>query len=203
VLATVPPGEYRVVLTVGGRDYTQTAIVTEAGAVRGHAAFHLCEHIACARCRKPGLVAGGRQDRHAIPPLEVDVERFQGRRGQIEAEDPADLEQIEHAGHARPVPCKSLQGLAIDVVGGIARVAEVDDEETGVDEDHRRPRLASSASRQEANRGSERSSSASTWAQASSNGAADAGAVSPGRSGSMVPSGLPRNVSRMLRPRAW
>jgi len=27
VLATVPPGEYRVVLTVGGREYTQTALV--------------------------------------------------------------------------------------------------------------------------------------------------------------------------------
>ena len=28
VMATVPPGEYRVVLTVGGREYTQTAVVT-------------------------------------------------------------------------------------------------------------------------------------------------------------------------------
>jgi photosystem II stability/assembly factor-like uncharacterized protein len=28
VLATVPPGEYRVVLTVGGREYSQTAVVT-------------------------------------------------------------------------------------------------------------------------------------------------------------------------------
>jgi len=27
VIATVPPGEYRVVLTVGGREYTQTAVV--------------------------------------------------------------------------------------------------------------------------------------------------------------------------------
>jgi hypothetical protein len=27
VLATVPPGTYRVVLTVGGREYTQTALV--------------------------------------------------------------------------------------------------------------------------------------------------------------------------------
>ena len=27
VLATVPPGEYRVVLSVGGREYTQTAVV--------------------------------------------------------------------------------------------------------------------------------------------------------------------------------
>jgi hypothetical protein len=27
VLATVPPGEYRVVLSVGGREYTQTALV--------------------------------------------------------------------------------------------------------------------------------------------------------------------------------
>ena len=28
VLATVPPGEYRVVLSVGGREYSQTAVVT-------------------------------------------------------------------------------------------------------------------------------------------------------------------------------
>jgi hypothetical protein len=27
VTATVPPGDYRVVLTVGGREYTQTAVV--------------------------------------------------------------------------------------------------------------------------------------------------------------------------------
>lgn len=119
---------------------------SDLGIFERHLPFHPGQQLARRGSRESRIVAAAGHQGDTISASEIDVQLVEARHRKVEAQDATDLEEIENTRHPSSLRAQAVERAAVHAVMDVIGVAEVDDEDVGVEEDHRLPRLWSSAS---------------------------------------------------------
>ncbi len=100
----------------------------DLGVFQRHPFLHSGQQFLRGWSRKSRFIVAARHDRHAISAGKMHVQRMKRSSREIEAENAADLQDVDHAGDATAVPGQPVECAAIHSIVDVGRIPEVDDE---------------------------------------------------------------------------